>query len=173
MKILRKSLTNEEVFLKSEKIQKNLFSYLDKLSFKNVCTYISAFNEPDTKEIINSLLKKDKKICVPVTDTVSKTISLSLINDLKFKKGAYTINEPENIIHKDYNFPEIIIVPGIAFDRSKNRIGFGMGYYDKFLINSNGIKIGLCYDFQLLDNIPSNKHDIKMDVIITEESIIL
>ena len=48
-----------------------------------------------------------------------------------------------------------------------------MGYYDKFLINSNGIKIGLCYDFQLLDNIPSNKHDIKMDVIITEESIIL
>ena len=85
MKILRKSLTNEEVFLKSEKIQKNLFSYLDKLSFKNVCTYISAFNEPDTKEIINSLLKKDKKICVPVTDTVSKTISLSLI-----KLGSYT-----------------------------------------------------------------------------------
>ncbi len=173
MKLLRKSLTHEEVFLKSEKIQNNLFSYLDKLSFENICTYISAFNEPDTKEIINLLLKKDKKICVPVTDTISKTISLSLINDLNFKKGAYNINEPEKIIHKGYDFPEVIIIPGIAFDRSKNRIGFGMGYYDKFLINSKGIKIGLCYDFQLLDNIPSDEHDIKMDVIITENSIIL
>lgn len=171
MKLLRKSLSKEEVFLKSTEIKNNLFSEINKLNYNSVCIYLSAFKEPDTTEIIDILLKSNKKVCVPVTDKNKKIIYLSLINDINLKKGAYNIYEPVKIIYTDYSFPDLIIIPGIAFDKNKNRIGFGMGYYDKFLNKSRGKKIGLCYDFQLLDNIPSQKHDIKMDIIITEKRV--
>ena len=77
---------------------------------------------------------------------------------------------------------DLIIIPGIVFDKNKNRIGFGGGYYDKFLYklkenhNKNNTKLPLivavCYDFQLLNSIPYEKHDIKPDIIITEKQTI-
>ena len=84
----------------------------------------------------------------------------------------------------DENILDLIIVPAVAFDYTKNRIGFGGGYYDIFLSrillnNRNNGKnrnkpliIGVCYDFQLIDYIPSEVHDIKVDSIITEKNII-
>ena len=66
----------------------------------------------------------------------------------------------------------LVLVPGTAFDMQMNRMGFGKGYYDKLLERLSAIKAGLCYDFQLLSEIPHSAHDIPMDIIITEERII-
>ncbi len=62
---------------------------------------------------------------------------------------------------------DLIIVPGIAFDKSLNRLGRGKAYYDKLLKDSKAIKIGVCFDFQLLESVPVDKYDVKMDLIIT------
>jgi len=172
MKHLRKMLTKYDVSLKSKKIYDFIFEKTDILKYNNICTYMSAFNEPDTLPIIKELIKNNKNICVPITDTKTKTISLSLLNDMDLKKGAYNINEPYHLIPVDFNFPEFVLVPGICFDKDKNRIGFGMGYYDKFLNSCNFIKAGICYDFQLVSKIPSESHDIKMDMIVTDKRII-
>lgn len=82
-------------------------------------------------------------------------------------KGAFNIQEPigNNIIHP--KSIELIIVPGVAFDYTGTRVGRGKGYYDKLLSNTNALKIGICYDFQLIKHAPRELHDIAMDAIIT------
>ena len=66
---------------------------------------------------------------------------------------------------------DIVIVPGVAFDKKYNRMGYGKGYYDRFLKDMTALKIGVCHSFQLVDEIPSEPHDIKMDMIVTEREI--
>jgi 5-formyltetrahydrofolate cyclo-ligase len=88
--------------------------------------------------------------------------------------GAYNILEPkqESIEQVDVESIDLIIVPGVVFDESGNRIGHGKGYYDRLLNDSQNIpNIGLTFELQMIDNIESEKHDEKIDVIITEDRI--
>lgn len=87
------------------------------------------------------------------------------------KKGAYGILEPSVVKTADEKDIDVILVPGLAFDRHGGRMGFGKGYYDRLLETSIAVKIGLCYDFQLFDTIPTESHDVPMDFIITEKEI--
>ena len=94
---------------------------------------------------------------------------------MPFEKSRFGVQEPfdetENII-----FPEkidLVIVPGLCFDKSKNRLGYGGGFYDRFLIKTKAVKIAICFDEQIIENgsLPVNKYDIKTDVIITDKRI--
>lgn len=173
MKERRRALTDCEIVEKSAAIQKKLFSVPEFINAKTVMTYISAFREVSTDGIINRLFECKKSVAVPVSDTNSITITPSYISSTaELVRGAYGIKEPSVIRECALSDIDIIIVPGIAFDVRKNRMGFGKGYYDRLLYGSDAIKIGLCYDFQLLDTIPYDKHDIPMDIIITEKRII-
>ena len=82
------------------------------------------------------------------------------------KKGKLNIMEPDGEIFSDYSKIDLAIIPGVAFDHLKNRLGRGKGYYDNFLKNKFIFKIGVCFEFQLLDKIPTTNDDIKMDLII-------
>lgn len=173
MKERRKALTDREIAEKSAAVQKKLFSLPEFANAKTVMTYISAFREVSTDGIINRLFECKKRVAVPVSNTDSITLTPSYISGTaELVRGAYGIKEPSVIRECTVSDIDIIIVPGIAFDVRKNRMGFGKGYYDRLLYGSDAIKIGLCYDFQLLDIIPSDKHDIPMDIIITEERIV-
>jgi len=171
MKYKRRLLLSSDVSKKSERIIKNLLSNTDILNYDKICTYVSSFSEPDTLFLIKYLLELGKKVYVPITDKNTVTISICQIYNTDFKKGAYSIFEPKTTNFVSFDTPEFIIVPGIAFDKNGNRIGFGMGYYDKFLSASSAKKVALCYDFQIKDKIPSQNHDIKMDLIITDKNI--
>lgn len=171
MKRKRRLLLPSDVEAKSKRIFDNLLFHTDILKYERICTYVSSFSEPDTFFLIKYLLENEKKVYVPITDKENVTISICEISDTDFKKGAYSIPEPkiDNIV--SYDTPEFIIVPGIAFDKSGARVGFGMGYYDKFLSGTNAEKVALCYDFQVTDKIDSEKHDIFMDKIITDKNV--
>ena len=157
----------------SAEITSALFS-LD--CFKNantVMVYLSAFKEVDTAEIVEVLVKSRKKIVVPVCNVDDCTITPSYISGFcDMHKGAYGIWEPNSIKEADVCDIDLIIVPGIAFDTKCNRCGFGKGYYDKLLCTSRAVKIGLCYDFQVVDNLSCDEYDVPMDIVITERRII-
>lgn len=90
------------------------------------------------------------------------------------KNGIFGILEPiktETAISE--NTTDLIIIPGVAFDRQLNRLGRGRGYYDRLLASVHAPKIGICYDFQLIEQIPTEPFDRKMDMIITEKEIIV
>ena len=89
------------------------------------------------------------------------------------KKGTYRIRQPEEeSILQNSDALEVVCVPGIAYDTQGNRIGYGKGYYDKFLKWRPATKIGIAFDVQIVDQLPDEKHDITMDVIITEKRMI-
>ena len=98
---------------------------------------------------------------------------LSYINDWNdLSTGAYGILEPREIKIALPEDIQVAIIPGIAFDKKGYRIGYGKGYFDRLLPKMNALKIALAFDFQLLDELPREKHDVKMDMIITDKRIL-
>ena len=81
--------------------------------------------------------------------------------------GAFHIEEPTGTDTVDVNNIELIIVPAVAYDRIGNRLGRGKGFYDRLLASTKATKIGVAYEFQLVDEIPAESHDVPMDMIIT------
>lgn len=147
--------------------------YIDKSNV--VFIYVSMENEINTISMISKLLNMGKRVAVPKVIPDKKEMvaleikSLSELNE----SGAFGILEPdmtkEDIGHK----VDLIIVPGLAFDKRGYRIGYGGGFYDKFLEKYNDITtVCLCYNFQIIDNIPYEDFDEKVDVIITEDEMI-
>lgn len=88
------------------------------------------------------------------------------------RQGAFGIYEPTGDTVADISLMDVVIVPGVAFDHRGNRVGRGRGYYDRLLSGCHAIKIGIGYDFQLLEEITADSHDVTMDYIVTDNEII-
>lgn len=145
-------------------------------NYKNadvIFTYISFEGEVDTIKFIERALSDGKTICVP--RVISKkegmeAYKICSINDVE--KGCYGILEPKKqcqlINPEDIN---LIIMPGVAFDKTNGRIGYGGGFYDRYLrkVSPKTKKIALAYSFQIFDSIPVDEFDEKVDFIITNE----
>ena len=172
MRQKRRNLSSKFINEAIIKITDSVISDGDIKTAKTVMVYLSAFREPDTRDIINFLLKTGIKTVVPVSNTDTLTITPSLISSMEnLVKGAYGIYEPKTIITVPIHEIDTILVPAVAFSRSGDRLGFGKGYYDKLLMNFKGTVIGIGYDFQVIDELPSLPHDIRMNKIITEKRI--
>lgn len=169
----RKIMNPEEVREKSSLAQKMFLEWDRYKKAKTVMLYMPLGNEVNTLEIINDALLKEKNVLVPVTDRETFEISAYKITDnTEFEKGAFLINEPKEKIPYDSSKIDLVLVPGITFDRAGGRIGFGKGCYDKFLKDTKAIKVGFCYDFQVIEHFETSKTDINMDYIVTEKEII-
>jgi 5-formyltetrahydrofolate cyclo-ligase len=152
---------------KSELIINYLSNLPEFKNFKKIHCYISKDSEVNTSKILSN---NSKNIFVPYLK--NNKIKSSFFNkETALKKNKFGIFEPKNPITYEGSF-DLIIIPGLAFDKNKNRIGYGKGYYDSFLSKKKCFKIGLCFSFQLFEKIPNEYHDVKMDMIITEEGII-
>ena len=173
---LRNSLTEKEVFEKSNEIKKKLFGLTEFEEALNILFYVSYGNEVYTHEMIKECIENKKKVIVPISDIENRRLILSeLYNWNDLEPGAYNILEPR--IEKIKEVPlykiEFIIVPGVGFDERGNRIGHGKGYYDNLLKNSKFIPhIGLAFESQIVKEIPTNSYDFPVDLIITEKRII-
>lgn len=146
------------------------------LSCKNIFIYVGFGSEINTSNYIEEFLKMDKNILIPRTEIESKKMDAVQIQNLcDLEKDKYGILEPKKSINA-FNKSEInlVILPGVVFSESGDRIGYGGGYYDRYLktLKSSVPKIALCYEFQIQNNIISEPHDIKADYIITEKRII-
>ena len=168
----RKALTHEEIACKSEKITAFITASDIYKNADCVCVYMAAFNEPRTIPFIHTALADGKRVCIPLSDTDSCTLTLSYISSTDdLTAGAYGILEPVRIDVASPGDIDLILVPGIVFDENGSRIGFGKGFYDRLLADTRAKKAGICYDFQVCSGIAADAHDIPMDVLITENGI--
>ena len=132
--------------------------------------YNSFKNEVSTKELIKYSLFIGKVVCIPkvINDTQMVFIKIDEDYNLEFHEpeliGSNIIN-PEEI--------ELMIVPGICFDKNRNRVGFGKAYYDNYLKNTKSFNIGVCFEEQILkdDFIKTTPNDVTLDMAVTEEKI--
>lgn len=145
------------------------------INSKNILIYYPSGCEVDTSLIIRDALKNRKNIILP--RACKKELELYFISDpeTQLGKGAYSIMEPIASLCRPAKLSDIdlVIVPGISFDKNFNRLGQGGGYFDRFLpcLPEKVKKIALCFDIQIVNTLPIQEHDTKVDIIITESSI--
>jgi 5-formyltetrahydrofolate cyclo-ligase len=163
---LKRNLTSSERILKSQSI----FKKIEQLHLFNNANTVLIYWSLDDEVFTHDVTKKwtrTKRILLPVT--------LKEELELREFKGTHLLKESPKMKLKEpvgkaftaFNEIDLAIVPGLAFDKQNNRIGYGKGYYDKLLSNLSVFKIGICFDFQIFDKIPATEKDIKMDLVIT------
>lgn len=173
MKMRRAKMSEMEVIAFSRIIENRLFQ---EDFFKNadcIFAYIDCKNEVSTRAIINAAFDAGKRVAVPKVS--GKEMDFFYISSFKdLKKGYQGIYEPE---HADADClasdkRALCIVPGVAFDKNRNRIGYGGGFYDRYFDkNPDLIKCALCFDSQITDEIETDFYDKKVDIIITPSAI--
>jgi 5-formyltetrahydrofolate cyclo-ligase len=170
-------MINQNASDKSKEIVDKLKLMKEYEECKTVFIYMDFKNEVKTLDLIRVMIKEKKRVIIPYTDVLNTVIIpvelKDLDKDLKISPYGYLEPKEEKIIPVEPAEFDLIIVPGVVFDKKFNRIGFGKGYYDRILAKKrNDVKaIAIAYEFQVLDEIPSEEHDIKMDIIITEKNI--
>jgi len=143
---------------------------------KTVFVYVSAGNEVKTTGIIEKALKTGKRVCVPRVIPRDKMEAVPIKNiegDLQL--GFFNIMEPKpHLSPVDEKEIDLVLVPGLVFDRKGFRIGYGGGYYDKFLSKISGDcrTMGIAYSFQVGDELPVEDHDMNVMAIVTESELI-
>ena len=138
---------------------------------KVIAIYKSLNSEVDTEDTISNLWSMNKVVLIPKVEKDIINFYEYNKND-KLIKSTFGVLEPNNNkIYKKDNI-DLIIVPGVCFDKNMNRMGFGKGYYDKYLENSNIYKIGICFSEQISNKeLVTDKYDIKMNEIITDKEV--
>ena len=166
----KKGHTSEDLYNRSEEVLSVLEITGAFQEAKTIFIYNSLEDEVQTYDFIHKW-DNEKDFYLPVVtgdDIVFRACGLST----SFKQSSYGIMEPVGENFTQYNKVDLIIVPGVAFDRKMNRMGRGKGFYDRFLPKTSAPKMGICFDFQLFDTIPSGTDDVKMDFIVSENELI-
>jgi 5-formyltetrahydrofolate cyclo-ligase len=171
----RRNILEEDRIKYSKMIMGKLSKMPEMLNAQTIMLYMPINNEVDTTETIAKLIAKGKKILVPSTlKTEKKMIAAEIKSFSELERGAFGVLEPkkESLREVPPENIELVLVPGVAFDEEGDRIGYGHGYYDRFLKLVKAPVIGLAYDFQIVDKITSNSHDSKVTKIITPSKVI-
>ena len=171
----RRALSRDKWLLTSLQAQQNLLSLEEFSRASCVALYSAAHNEVETALILETAFAAGKRVLYPAV--CGQEMVLRQVEGLEcLSKGCFGILEPCSS-GDDHQADEadLIVVPGVAFDPGGHRIGYGKGFYDRFLQHPGrkATLIGLCHDFQLIDgDIAADRHDIRMDIIVTEQRTI-
>jgi len=182
-KALREEVINKRMALSSIVVKEKSASIKDKICkmdiFKkvnNVMLFVDFRNEVQTGEIIIQALKEGKRVFAPITDVKNRDLYPTEISKYPedLVEGAWGIMEPRkgNIIEPDKI--DLVIVPGVAFDQMGNRLGYGGGFYDRFLprVKDDTLFVAIAYELQIVNNVYFEEHDQPVHYIVTEDRII-
>lgn len=168
---LRKYIRLQKSTFSPEELKEQSAAIIDQLlsnpifqQAKTVLLYHSLPDEVNTHELI-PIACKDKTVLLPTV--VGEELELHLYTpSASTHTGSFNIVESEGELFTDYANIDLAIIPGMAFDKSCNRLGRGKGYYDRLLPHLRCPLIGLCFQFQYLDSIPVEAHDRKVDIVL-------
>ena len=171
----RNILSDKDINKKSDLIIKNLASYIENV--QNIMIFMDMKTEVKITKLLELYPKKNFFIS-KITNSKNREMKINKYNKNELILHKFGYYESSSNDFYDEEILDIVIVPALAFDSKKNRIGFGGGYYDTFLEkvrqkNNKALFIGVCYDFQIIDNIPTEKHDVTLDFVVSENKIII
>ena len=164
----RREMTPAEIETASDELAKRLFAHPLYRAANTICVYLSANQEVRTDGVIAQARLDGKRVCAP--KVVGGELQFYYIEeDTKLQAGAFGILEPVDAQAAD-DPTALVLLPGLAFDRAGYRLGYGGGYYDRFLAKEpQHPTVALCYGFQLLDRLPTDPHDIPADAVLVSE----
>lgn len=171
----RRALTHESWHASSRAAQLNLLSLVEYARAECIALYAPAHNETDTGLILAAAFQDGKRVLYPAV--CGHQMVFRIVERVEeLREGVFGILEPcPTGIDHQADEADLIVVPGVAFDLSGHRIGYGKGFYDRFL-HHPGCRahlVGLCHDFQLTDGaFPADSHDIPMEIVVSDKRII-
>ena len=174
----RDSLSTDERINLSRKICNNLLSLDEFKSAKTVHFFLTTRSEVITEEAVRRSLLLGKDVVVPVMDKKHRRIMLSKLsdydNELMIMHHGIHEPKPEFVRHVNLNEVDLMVLPGVAFDMSGHRLGYGAGYYDRLLEEEHlrPVLTALAFELQIVDQIPVAGHDVHVDIIVTEDRVI-
>lgn len=173
----RSLLNKKEIKDKSQSIMNSLLNLDAYKNAQRIMTFVSMEKEVDTHPLIQQIISHNKSVVVPITVNKTKELLLSDLFSLsELEIGDYDIEIPKTEFTRlvDPKTVDLILVPGLAFAKDGHRVGYGGGYYDRFLekIDKSVPKIGIAFDLQIVDKVPVEPFDIGVDLIITEKRIL-
>ena len=167
----RDSLSLDFINITSKQIQDNLRKIDFFRNAKSVGAYYSIGSEVKTQDILQEILKSGKDLALP--KVVKKDLVFKKINSISdLEQGNFSVMEPKDYC-EDIKKMEVIIVPAIALTRDGYRLGYGFGYYDRYLSGKKIKAIALSYSKQIIRSFQHSNHDVRIDCTVTEDSIIM
>lgn len=167
----RKNLAKTKAVELSVLISKKVLTVKKFKTGRNFLVYLPLGNEVDTKFLINYLIQNRKKIFVSAYFE-NRWVICAFGGLADLIKNRFQTLQPKKTIRVDSREIDVALIPGVAFSKKGVRLGFGKGVYDKLLSDFKGLKIGLAYDFQILDFVPCEQHDLAMDLLVSEKRVI-
>ncbi len=168
----RDGLSRTEIQGKSLSIRERLSALSEFTSAQHVLSYVSMGSEVDTHDMLRDLLKDPRTVLVPIAedDGTLHWARLERLEDLE--PSAFGVPEPRPDCHRlvEPAGDALVIVPCIAFAPSGHRIGYGKGYFDRFLAKHRGTSIGLAFETQKVEDFPIADHDVPVDIFVTESA---
>lgn len=172
---IRENMNENEKKQLDFKIFQRLCSFEKYKKAKTILIFVSTKIEVDTIKIIEQAFRDKKNVAVPKCLDKRGTMAFFIIKSMdELKKASFDLLEPDiEASPKLVDFSDsICILPGFAFDSNGYRIGFGKGYYDRFLQKYSGIKIGICYNSCITAELPHGRYDVTADYVITPKYIL-
>lgn len=171
----RNILSDKDINKKSDLIIKNLASYIENV--QNIMIFMDMKTEVKITKLLELYPNKNFFIS-KITNSKNREMKINKYNKNELILHKFGYYESSSNDFYDEEILDVVIVPALAFDSKKNRIGFGGGYYDTFLEkvrkkNNKVLFIGVCYDFQIIDSVPTEKHDVTLDFVVSESKIII
>ena len=149
----------------------NLFSLPEYISAESIFIFVGMYWEPETEIVIKKALSEGKTVAVPRCGR-GGAMDARIINSFEeLSEGRFSIPEPSSQNEVLEN-PDLIIVPALCYDKKGNRLGRGGGFYDRYLKEHKSFSIGLCRDFMLRNDIPTESRDVPVSALITENGVI-
>ncbi len=172
---MRRSISPDRKASLDRKIKNKLLNLWSVREAEAVLCYVSTDIEVDTREFISALLQMGKRVAVPRCEGEKSNMNFYYINSLdELSSGSFGVDEPDPSKHIIIGDTRncVCIVPAFMFDKQGYRLGYGKGYYDRYLSRYKGSTIGICYADNLVEELFHGKYDRSVDMVVTEKDII-
>lgn len=171
----RTALTADFTKTASGKICENILKLIARTETDTVLLFYPIKNEPDLCSLVKVLCENGIRVGFPISRTEDVSLDFRAVSDVDdMRVGAYGIREPrEDALAVPVSSRSLCIVPALAYDKCGHRLGYGKGYYDRFLADFPGVSAGAVYGELVLDLLPADSYDVRVNMIITEGGVVL
>jgi len=169
----RQLIDETECLQRSRAVQQNLLTRAEYIDATTLALYVPIRNEVRTDDIFSAALAAGKKVCFPRVVGYSLEF-VDVDGSGCFQPGCFGVSEPVGASIRPITEIELMVVPGVGFDRAGYRLGYGQGYYDRAVsVARPTVMAGLAYDFQVVDVLPKEEHDVCLDLLVMDSDVLV
>lgn len=174
MRRMRRALSGEEQQRAADGVYARVVNLSGYRKADIVMAYVAARGELSLQRVLEDMLNSGRTLALPRCGENGAMDAYRVTDMRQLRQGAYGILEP------DESCPlvppeeiDLMLIPGTAFDREGGRIGQGGGYYDRYIQKTRAVRVGVCHEFALMDRVPTEEHDARMDAVVTPEETLI